>query len=239
LEGRQKTLEAAYLVYDQFWGKDFDQVLQPVPNCGNSKYLAKQQIDSLGVRRLRYPEDVLLVREEYTVAYSALQLYKKEDASQLLHTKRSGGVVVTGQPGIGMNLMWTMVFFADNCHPTPNPGKTCFLYYLLFFLLSERKTVAFQVNKHFILFRDTGVRMVESSPFTAHAIPQGTWALTDSHASSTLPCEAFLDSSGAGNAWIVQTSSPSPNRWEEWHKQRTALKYWMDVFSLDELTTLG
>ena len=46
---------------------------------------------------------------------------------------------------------------------TPNSGKSCFLYYLLFRLLSMKKSVAFQVGDKFLLFQDTGVRLCDTS----------------------------------------------------------------------------
>jgi hypothetical protein len=136
--------------------------------------------------------------------------------------------------------MLTTVFFADNHHPTPNPGKTGFLYYLLFCLLSEEKTVAFQVNNEFILFQETGIELVEATYMGAIAIPRGTWALTNSHTGSVKPCRAFLDAMTARNAWIVQTTSPSPlaDGWATWNKE-TPIRYWMDVYPLDELIALG
>ena len=86
---------------------------------------------------------------------------------------------------------------------TQFPGKTCFLYYLLFVLLSEQKTVAFQVTSHFILFQDTGIRLLDCYSFAGKAIPPGTWALTDFHPDSVTPCQAFVNASNAGRAWIV------------------------------------
>jgi hypothetical protein len=66
-------------------------------------------------------------------------------------------------------------------------------------------------------------------------IPGGTWALTDSHASYERPCSAF----SRGDAWVVQTTSPSPEKWKAWHKELKAVRYWMNPFSLDEMTALG
>jgi hypothetical protein len=94
-------LEAAHLVYYQFWSRNLDKVLQPVPNCGNFKYLTKQQIDSLSLRKhLCFNEDVLLVREEYKAAYTELKLCEDNHL-----VERTGGMVVTGQSGIGMHPM--------------------------------------------------------------------------------------------------------------------------------------
>jgi hypothetical protein len=70
-------------------------------------------------------------------------------------------------------------------------------------------------------------------------IPHGTWALTDSQTMFEKPCAPFLAACRAGNAWIVQTTSPSQDKWVSWREAQTAKTYWMDVFPLDELTALG
>ncbi|KAH9077651.1 hypothetical protein EDB83DRAFT_2345111 [Lactarius deliciosus] len=210
LELRRKTLRAAHRVYYKFWGEDLNNLLQPVPHS-NFQFLAKEQIDYLGLNaHFLYDEAVLLVRKEYKVAYPALRSYKTN--------LRSGGVVVTGQPGI---------------------GKTCFLYYLLFCLLSARDTVAFQVNENFILFQDSGVEIFETTSIYAQCIPNGTWVLTDSCDGFERPCPAFNAASKGKNAWIVQATSPHPSSWAKWHKERKADTYWMDVFPLNELNALG
>ncbi|KAH9011684.1 hypothetical protein EDB84DRAFT_1647058 [Lactarius hengduanensis] len=187
-------------MYYKFWGKDLNTLLQPAWDS-NFQFLAKEQIDYLGLKaHFLYDGDVLLVRNEYKVAFPTLQTYKKNP--------RSGGVVVTGQPGI---------------------GKTCFLYYLLFYLLSARDTIAFQ---------DSGVGIFKTTSIYAQRIPKGTWVLTDSHDGFEKPCPAFLSTS-TSNAWIVQTTSPTPDLWAKWHKERSAHIYWMDVFPLNELNALG
>jgi hypothetical protein len=233
LESHQKRLEAAHLVYYELWGKDLDKLLQPVPDSNNFKYLTKKQIDSLGLRRLGYDEVVLLVRDEYKLAYNDLCSYNKRLKG------RRGGVVVTGQPGIGMHFSLTVVSFANNHHPTPNVGKTCFLYYILLRLLSEKQPVAIQLGNTFILFQPTGVLLSDDTDLSGFAIPCGTWTLSDSQTGFEKPCPAFLAACKAGNAWIVQTTSPSRTKWSSWHKERKAVKYWMDVFSLDEMIALG
>ncbi|KAH8981944.1 hypothetical protein EDB86DRAFT_3129307 [Lactarius hatsudake] len=210
MELRRGTLRAAHRVYNKFWGKSLNNLLQPVPDS-NFQFLTEEQINYLGLRdHLLYHEVTLLAREEYKVAYPTLRSYKE--------SPRSGGVVVTGQPGI---------------------GKTCFLYYLLLCLLSARESVAFQVNGNFVLFQDSGVRISTTTSIYAQHIPNGTWALTDSHAGFEKPCPAFLSASMMGRAWVVQTTSPNPETWAKWHKERTAHMYWMDVFPLNELNALG
>jgi hypothetical protein len=145
------VLKTAHLVYYKFWGKTLDDILQPVgPDCGNLKYLSQNQIGPLNLRALLYTPNVLLVRDEYELVYKDLCKYKDDKSI------KRGGVVVTGQPGIGMLLSPTLVSITI-ANLTLNPGKTCFLYYLLFRLLSEKKSVAFQVDKIFVFFEDTGV----------------------------------------------------------------------------------
>ncbi|KAH9030527.1 hypothetical protein EDB85DRAFT_1429344 [Lactarius pseudohatsudake] len=207
---RRETLRAAYCVYYKFWGNDLNNLLQPVPDS-NFQFLSNEQIDYLGLKTdFLYEEAVLLVRNEYKVAYPTLRSYKTNP--------RSGGVVVTGQPGI---------------------GKTCFLYYLLLRLLNARDTVAFQLNENFILFQDSGVRIFGTTSIYARRIPTGTWLLTDSCDGFEKPCAAFNAASKGKNGWIVQTTSPNPDSWTRWHKERTADMYWMDVFPLNELNALG
>jgi hypothetical protein len=216
-------LEAAHLVYYEFWGKDLENILQ---NCGNFKYLAEEQIDSLKLDKLLYNGVVLLARKEYEVAYHDLCSYKKNR-----DTPNTGGVIVTGQSGIGMHLSPSAVSFANNCHPT---GKTCFIYYLLFRLLCDKQLVAFQVEDVFVFFQDRGVRLSygEMSP---PQLPDGTWALSDSRIRFKQPCSAFM----TRGVWVVQTTYPSPDRWKAMQKEQCAFRYWMDVFSLDEMLALG
>jgi hypothetical protein len=57
-------------------------------------YITEQKIDELGLGRLNYDEKALLVRKEYEIAYGDLENYRATST-------RSGGAVVTGQPGIG------------------------------------------------------------------------------------------------------------------------------------------
>ena len=122
---------------------------------------------------------------------------------------------------------------------TPNPGKSCFLYYLLFHLLSMGKSVAFQVGDKFLLFQDTGVRLCDITFSNGQIIPDGTWALADSHRHFDEPCDAFLNACKSGRAWVVQTTPPLEDKWRSWQKEYGADMYWMDVVTLDQLNALG
>lgn len=214
LSGLHALRKAAHTLYYNVWGYELNSIFQAVPGWGDYMYMTEQKIDDLGLGCLDYDEKALLVRKEYENSYKDLENYKATST-------RSGGAVVTGQPGI---------------------GKTCFLYYVLLRLLCEEKTVAFQANDHLLLFQNTGVQIILNGSDLNHAgesMPRGTWALTDSHEDHIHPCKAFVTASKRGLAWIVQTTSPSSNRWGEWRKYRSAYMYWMDVFTLDELSALG
>jgi hypothetical protein len=82
------------------WGKDLEEMLLDVPNCGGLKYLPKAQVDHLQMGVLDYPEEVLLICKEYIFAMNNL-------TSKSL--RKGGGVVVAGQPGIAMDLFPVMV----------------------------------------------------------------------------------------------------------------------------------
>ncbi|KAI9461300.1 hypothetical protein BJY52DRAFT_1117251 [Lactarius psammicola] len=161
---------------------------------------------------LDYPEQYgLLVRPEYDVALGMLN--EDHNTAQ----KRScGGVVVTGQPGI---------------------GKSCFLYYLLLHKLSEMTPVALQLSSYFVVFRDNGVYKY---PLDARPdrLPEGTWALSDSNDQAKQPCTAFLNATRQHRAWIVQTASPSEERWKDWQKYRNADTFVMNHISIQEMTAL-
>jgi hypothetical protein len=90
----------AQKIYTTLWNKPLN------PYISNSsikldgtvvsyRYFEQILISRLGLSRLRFMEDILLIRDEYTVAYESMQSSYKDGH------KNSGGVVVTGQPGIG------------------------------------------------------------------------------------------------------------------------------------------
>jgi response regulator RpfG family c-di-GMP phosphodiesterase len=77
--------------------------------------------------------------------------------------------------------------------------------------------------------------MYKTNSIYASVIPEGAWTLSDSFGEAQLePCAAFKHS----KAHIVHTSSPASSRWKEWVKQLGAIRYIMDVWSLEELQVL-
>jgi hypothetical protein len=91
-------LEAVQNLRGVSWGKDLNCELQDV--CGDEgtvlKCLPKKYLDTLEFSRLVYSEIGLLFRAEYDAAWMELNL----QAQTAVRTK-SGGVLVSGQPGIG------------------------------------------------------------------------------------------------------------------------------------------
>jgi hypothetical protein len=94
-------MQAAEKLKITLWGKGLDIILEELSIEGSTwKYVPKEQIHSLEIQKLGYDEgDGLLVRKEYEAAYK-MDMFKSENALKL----GCGGIVVTGQPGIGVFL---------------------------------------------------------------------------------------------------------------------------------------
>ncbi|KAI9441165.1 hypothetical protein BJY52DRAFT_502931 [Lactarius psammicola] len=207
-------MQAAETLYDKLWGEDLNVILKEMSDNGTTwKYVSETDIDFQGMLMLRYREPRgLLVRPEYDVALGML-----DEGFKTAKDWNRGGVVVTGQPGI---------------------GKSCFLYYLLLRSLSAMRPVALELPRQIIIFQDNGVY---SLPLTAdpNRFPEGTWALSDSNVITKRPCNAFLEAAGCQRAWIIQTTSPLEVRWKEWSKEHNADVFVMKYFSIDEITALS
>ncbi|KAH9177660.1 hypothetical protein EDB89DRAFT_2064625 [Lactarius sanguifluus] len=205
-------VRVAEKLYETLWGEDLNVILEEISDGGNTwKYVPKTRIDHLKMRELGYKETRgLLVRPEYNVTFDVLQ----QDHSI---AEDCGGVIVTGQPGI---------------------GKTCFLYYLLFRRLSERRPVALEQPEFFILFHEGGVYRypLKADP---RYLPDGTWVLSDSNDEAPKPCSTFRSAAKLRIAWLIQTSSPQMKRWEDWVKYCDADTFVMNHVSIEEITALS
>jgi len=224
-----RTWQAADNLRKTFWGNGLDVKLHKVlDDNGNScKYLPMAYYDDL--RQLGHCERVLLIRKEYDSAFERLQ-----DWYSTARDHNCGGVVVTGQPGNGMLSLLTIALLI-----IANQGKSCFLYYLLLYLLSKEKPVALQLSSHFLVFQGTHVNIYPNELANPYVIPIGAWALSDSSYRAKQPCNTFLDAAKQQFAWIVHTTSPLERRWKEWEKQHSVDMFVMDHFSIGEITALG
>ncbi|KAH9031310.1 hypothetical protein EDB85DRAFT_1959196 [Lactarius pseudohatsudake] len=206
-------VQVAEQLYKALWGEDLNVILEEISDDdGNTwKYVPKTRIDHLKMRELGYNEiSGLLVRPEYDVAFSML---KKDHET----ARYCGGAVVTGQPGI---------------------GKTCFLYYLLFRRLSERKPVALEQFDFFILFHEGGVYRYPLNADPEY-LPDGTWALSDGDDEPYQPCSVFQTASERRTAWVIQTTSQAEERWRRWKKYSGADVLVMNHVSIEEITALS
>ncbi|KAF8346138.1 hypothetical protein F5887DRAFT_962858 [Amanita rubescens] len=199
-------------VYTALWKQPLDSILRDAPaNAGEKvlKYIPFSLLAELGLTSINYREKVLLVREEYNTVLDTL-----EDWNRL----GGGGVIVTGQAGI---------------------GKTIFLFYVLLRRLSAGLPTAFHVfSDRFFLFTEAGASQHDVVDQSGLKLPPGTWALSNSGEVIEQPCAAFL-SAPPGRAWIIQATSPKRSRWREWKKQLRAKLYVMDWFHPNELRVLG
>lgn len=77
------------------WRQDLEGILQDVDQCKGLKFVPAEKVKELQLRELICNAKAILVREEYTFALKAMEGC----------TMESGGIIVTGHPGIGMNLL--------------------------------------------------------------------------------------------------------------------------------------
>ncbi|KAH9004464.1 hypothetical protein EDB86DRAFT_1945988 [Lactarius hatsudake] len=117
-------------------------------------------------------------------------------------------------------------------------GKTCFLYYLLFRRLSERRPVALEQPDFFILFHEGGVYRYPLRADTRY-LPEGTWVLSDSNDEAPQPCSTFKNAAKLRTVWLIQTASPLKKRWEDWVKYCDADMFVMNHVSIEEITALS
>jgi hypothetical protein len=98
--------------------------------------------------------------------------------------------------------------------------------------------VAFEIEQTFVVFQDEGVSEY-SINVDGDFLPPNSWALSDSSATNKQPCTPFLRAARMRRTWIIQATSPSPERWKSWKKDYNATFFVMEPFSIDEMTALG
>lgn len=91
------VMQAAETLKERLWGQELT-VLEILDHEGKTwQYMSKSYLDSLKMDLLGYPADGLLIRQEYKAAFDELTV-------KAAQPNKGGGVVVTGQPGIGKSL---------------------------------------------------------------------------------------------------------------------------------------
>jgi hypothetical protein len=87
--------DAAVKLHKAMWRQDLGGILQDVDQCEGLKFLPAAVVNELQLRELGCNAKAILVREEYTFALKAMEGRQMD----------SGGIIVTGHPGIGTNLL--------------------------------------------------------------------------------------------------------------------------------------
>ena len=185
----------------------------------NFKYLPATVVDELGLRELGFNASVLLVREEYHYTLDTLEGRQKN----------SGGIVITGHPGIGTICCRKIILLTYSWHL----GKSVFIYYMLLHLLGKGQPVALQCVKKVLIFREDGVEIHEAdSGGFFFRTGEKLWSLTDSTEMSTYPCRAFQVASQMRLAWFVLATSPTTKRYDRLRKKCNAGIFVMEYFTL-------
>ena len=223
-----EVIRAAEKLKETLWGKDINIILEKTSD--GKRYVPKKYIESLELSQLNCHEQIgLLIRPEYDAALD-MPTFDREQAIR----DQDCGVIVGGLPGIGTFSLPIIKQLPLNA----NPGKSIFLYYLLFRLLSGKIPVAFEIDQTFVVFQDEGVSEYFLN-VDGNLLPPNSWALSDSSATKKQPCTPFLKAARMRRTWIIQATSPSPERWKSWKKDYNATLFVMEPFSIDEMTALG
>ena len=83
-------------LYTALWKKPLDSILHDAPADASGtvlKHIPHAVLMKLKLEYMHYQDEVLLIREEYITAFNTFKNWNR--------VERGGGVVVTGQRGIG------------------------------------------------------------------------------------------------------------------------------------------
>jgi hypothetical protein len=113
-------------------------------------------------------------------------------------------------------------------------GKSTFLFYLLLHRLGNRLPTAVQLNdEHYFIFDEQGATVHSLSHRDSRL--KKCWALTDSNDEVTQPCGAFKSFAER----VILASSPKPERWKEWIKQKKGYCIISDLPSVPEIAAIA
>ena len=115
----------------------------------------------------------------------------------------------------------------------PYLGKSTFLVYLLLHRLERRLPTAVQLNADgYFIFNEQGAGFY---PLNTHGPGlDACWALADSNEDVYQPCGPFRSRA----KFTIQMSSPKPERWKEWIKQRYGVCFIMDLPTVPEMAAI-
>ncbi|KAJ7499479.1 hypothetical protein FB451DRAFT_1015006 [Mycena latifolia] len=116
----------------------------------------------------------------------------------------------------------------------PGIGKTTFLVLLFLYRLERRLPTAIQLHKSLYFIFDEHGATVHNAADLFNARLQKCWALCDSNALTSQPCEAIQSCADR----IVLTTSPKPEKWKELRKQLTGLTLIIDLPTVMEIAAV-
>ena len=117
--------------------------------------------------------------------------------------------------------------------PIPYLGKTTFLYYVLLLRLELKLPMAIQLGtQEYFIFDESGTVVCLINVCDPQL--KKCWALTNSNAHVTQPCEIFMSTASL----VVQTTSLKLERWKEWTKQMYGLWIVVDLPLVSEIATI-
>jgi hypothetical protein len=146
---------------------------------------------------------------------------------------RSKGIVVTGQPGIGKYPIWVDIEqYIDTVFTV---GKTVFLHYVLIDRILNGLVTAYQIDskRAFLFLGPNHVRKISADEILDPEVYDRAWALVDSNANLDSPREEFVNM--FSKFFVVNTSSPQPQRWKSWKKYQSASLTVMRPWSWKEM----
>lgn len=189
-------------------------------------------------------EERILIREEYRVAYE----YFDANANYKASNGRAARYILTGHPGIGMDIDFYRV--TDKKIEHRCLGKSSFLAYVLVRRLGEKRSTIVQLSAEasYVLFSDRGAYIFNGTrvaSFGGSLVEAKTndvanlaltdlWALSDGTSDMQAPCTALLKTS----ALVIHAASPTSDHWVQWKKEQRAKLYVMDLWGESELGAL-
>jgi hypothetical protein len=91
--------KAANNLHRAMWRTDLEKRLVEVDECEDLKYLPPTEVRNLQLKALGCNANAILIREEYVLTLKELEKHRPNIG---------GGIVLTGQPGIGTSLLQDM-----------------------------------------------------------------------------------------------------------------------------------
>ncbi|KAH8116378.1 hypothetical protein DFH11DRAFT_1580210 [Phellopilus nigrolimitatus] len=204
-------------LYDLLWGRRTEQH-RFIQDVEGSEVI--NLIDGKEMNPLRLVSSKVVVREEYKSLLELIKIISLKAFTGKSMFRIRGGVVVSGQQGV---------------------GKTTFLFVVLINRLLNAEPTLFRGCKgNYIGLSEHGCFIYPPSPSPNNLAiyPKGVWVLAD----PGFAVDAFgaIDEPLYNlNFFVVYTTSPNEARFKEWHKQTNATTLFMAPWSWDEIERIA